>query len=375
MLAGEAGRSDPEVARIQDEFDIMPGVEKGINYPRAAFKEHYFLGELLTEDGTVEAISHIEQLSQMMPGVITANILVRSRAGTLPLCGAAAWNDEGERVIGVEKCYDEETDPRQGIFNKAEVLLALSEFEDWLRAHPNIGYTVSYVQFVKTINMMINTPMGQEPMQHMNLFAIPNLCHMQENRYAYASKDDPKYLPDPDHTVQLYNGIISTSTPQGELDSFVNSNTWDEGTIIGFVNTMDPVKAHATIVDIQNYIKQHENQPGFRLVRIGIEGGEEIPIRNDDGEEIGTIVTEDTLGGKPAIGGFLGVTEATRDVAFAESLHNPVCAVWSGWLHGFDRGVVCQPGVSCTGSAEYLDGPGDRLRCLHGFAPARGNAE
>ena len=323
MLAGEAGRSDPEVARIQDEFDIMPGVEKGINYPRAAFKEHYFLGELLTGDGTVEAISHIEQLSQMMPGVITANILVRSRAGSLPLCGAEAWNDEGERVIGAEKCYDEETDPRQGIFNKAEVLLALSEFEDWLRAHPNIGYTVSYVQFVKTVNMMINTPMGQEPMQHMNLFAIPNLCHMQENRYAYASKDDPKYLPDPDHTVQLYNGIISTSTPQGELDSFVNSNTWDEGTIIGFVNTMDPVKAHATIVDIQNYIKQHENQPGFRLIRIGIEGGEEIPIRNDDGEEIGTIVTEDTLGGKPAIGGFLGVTEATRDVAFAEWLHAP----------------------------------------------------
>ena len=248
---------------------------------------------------------------------------MRSRGGSLPLCGADAWNDEGERVIGPQKCYDEETDPRQGVFNKAEVLMALSEFEDWMRAHPHIGYTVSYVQFVKTVNMMINTPVGQEPMQHMNLFAIPGVCHMQDNRYACASKDDPTYLPDPDRAVQLYNGIISTSTPPGELDSFVNSTTWDEGTIIGFVNTMDPVKAHETIVDIQNYIEEHEDQAGFRLIRIGIEGGEEIPIRNDDGEEIGTIITEDTLNGKPAIGGFLGVTEATRDVAFAEWLHAP----------------------------------------------------
>ena len=35
----EVAKSDPEVERIQREFDIMPGVEKGINYPRAAFKE------------------------------------------------------------------------------------------------------------------------------------------------------------------------------------------------------------------------------------------------------------------------------------------------------------------------------------------------
>ena len=323
MIAGESGRSDPEVARIQDEFDIMPGVEKGINYPRAAFKENYLLGELFTGDGSVKAIKHIEQLSQMMPGVITANILVRSRAGALPLCGIDAWNDEGVRVIGPQKCYDEESDPRQGIFNNAEVLLALSEFEDWLRAHPNIGYTVSYVQFVKTVNMMLNTPAGEEPTQHMNLYAIPNVCHIRDNRYAYASKDDPEYVPDPDLAVQLYNGIISTSTPPGELDSFVNSVTWDEGTIVGFVNTMDPIKAHQTIVDIQNYIKEHENEAGFRLIKFGVEGGEEISLLNDDGEEVGTILTEDTIQGKTAIGGFLGVTEATRDVAFAEWLHAP----------------------------------------------------
>ena len=323
MLAGEEGRSDREVARIQDEFDIMPGVEKGINYPRAAFKDHYFLGELIFGDGKVQAIEHIEKLSRMMPGVITANMLVRSRAGTLPLCGIDAWNDEDERVIGPDQCYDEESDPRQGIFNNPEVLKALSDFEDWLRRHPNIGYTTSYVQFVKTVNMMLNAPLGEAPMKHMNLYDIPTTMHMQHHHYAYASDDDPDYLPDSAATVQLYNGILATSTGAGELDSFINSITWDEGTIIAFVNTMDPVKAHNTIVDIQNYIKQHQNDPGMRLVKFGIEGGETIPLINDDGEEAGSIITEDTLNGKAAIGGFLGVTEATRDVAFAEWLHAP----------------------------------------------------
>jgi len=52
-------------------------------------------------------------------------------------------------------------------------------------------------------------------------------------------------------------------------------------------------------------------------------GGEEIQIKDDTGKVIDTILTEDTLNGKPAIGGFLGVTEATRDVAFAEWLHAP----------------------------------------------------
>jgi len=323
MMAGEEGRSDREVARIQDEFDIMPGVEKGINYPRAAFKENYFLGELLYGDGKVQAIDHIEKLSQMMPGVITANMVVRSRAGTLPLCGIDAWNEAGDRVVGPDQCYDEESDPRQGVFNNPVVMKALSDFEDWLRRHPNVGYTTSYVQFVKTINMMLNAPWGEAPMKHMNLYDIPTAGHIQANRYAYINEKDPYYLPDPGSMVQLYNGILANSTGAGELDSFINTHNWDEGTIIGFVNTMDPVKAHDTIVDIQNYIKEHRNDPGMRLIKIGIDGGEEIQIKDDTGKVIDTILTEDTLNGKPAIGGFLGVTEATRDVAFAEWLHAP----------------------------------------------------
>ena len=73
--------------------------------------------------------------------------------------------------------------------------------------------------------------------------------------------------------------------------------------------------------EIQAYIAEHQNDPGMNLLRIGVEGGEHIPVNNSKDARV--VVTDDTIPGKAAIGGFLGVTEATRDVAFKEWLHAP----------------------------------------------------
>lgn len=321
LQAGEEGRSDPEIARIQDEFDIMPGVEKGINYPRAAFKKSYLLGNVFG-DGDVREISDLNAFSQMMPGAITANMIIRSKQGVLPPCSSDSRDANDDRVIGPDKCYDDMDDPPQGVFNDITVLKALSDFEDWLRQYPYVGYSTSYIQFLKTINMMLNAPVGEAPMHHMNLFAIPTRNHMQENRYAYADPDDPDYLPDSNTTVQFYNAMLLSASGPGELDSFVNTTTWDEGVIVSFINTLDPVKTHQTVVDIQNYLQQHENDPGMNKIRFGIEAGETIEIQVDGKSK--SILTEESIpDGKAAIGGFLGITEATRDVAFAEWLHAP----------------------------------------------------
>ncbi len=327
IWAGEAGRDDPEVARIQDEFDIMPGAEKGINYPRAAYKDHYLLGDLMDKDGhggEVQPIANLMRLSEMMPGVITANIIVRAKNPAPPPCGLDAWSEEGERLIGPEDCYDDQEDPATGIFNDAEVLNALSDFEDWLRKHPHVGYSVSYVQFIKTVNMMLNAPQGDAPQKHMNLYAVPTLTHMQANRYAYQYSDAADDLPKPNDTVQLYNSILVAGAGAGELDSFVNTRNWDEGVIIGFVNTMDPVETHRTVVDIQNYLAEHADDPGMSKVKIGVSPGELIATRDDENGESRLIRVESTQNQGASIGGFLGVTEATRDVAFEEWLHAPL---------------------------------------------------
>jgi predicted RND superfamily exporter protein len=321
LLSGEAGRVDPEVARIQDEFDIMPGVEKGINYPRAAFKEDFLLGKL-NGTGEVHEISDLNAFSRMMPGAITANMVIRSRKGVLPACGEDSRDENDERIISADKCYDDMEDPPQGILNDVVVLKALSDFEDWLRQYPHVGYSTSYIQFLKTINMMLNTPSGEEPMHHMNLFAIPTMEHMQANRYAYADPDDPEYLPDPAVTLPFYNAMLVNASGAGELDAFVNTTTWDEAVIVSFINTLDPVETHQTIVAIQDYLQQHQHDPGMDRIRVGIEANERLDI--EIGNYTRTIVTEESIAdGKAAIGGFLGITEATRDVAFAEWLHAP----------------------------------------------------
>jgi predicted RND superfamily exporter protein len=323
LMAGEAGRDDPEVARIQDEFDIMPGIEKGIHYPRAAYKDHYLLGELIGQGGEVAVITQLKALAQMMPGVITANIIIRSKQGSLPPCGLEAWNSRGERVVGPDQCYDEMTDPPQGIFNRVEVLRALSDFEDWLRAHPHIGFTTSYVQFVKTMNMVFNTPEGQSPTAHMNLYAIPDLEHMRQNRYAY-QVDDQGYMPKPQETIPFYNGLLLAAVAPGELDGFVDTRTWDEGIIVGFVNTMDPKETHQTLLDIQHYLERHANDPGMDVLRVGVKPGERIKVSATESSSDHEVVVSDSLHGRVAIGGFLGITEATRDVAFKEWLNAPV---------------------------------------------------
>lgn len=321
LWAGEEGRSDPEVARIQDEFDIMPGVEKGIHYPRAAFKEDYLLGEILG-DGEVKPIADLDKISNMMPGVISANIIVRSRKQLVTPCGPESRNEDDERVIGPDQCYDEMEDPPQGIFNDAEVIKALSDLEDALRRHTNIGFTSSYVQFLKTMNMVLNTPQGEAPMEHTNLYAIPTREHMETNRYAYQDPNDASYLPDPNRTLNLYNGIFDNNTESGELDSFVNTANWNEGLIVAFINTMEPDETHKIIRDIQRYLLEHKNDPGMNKLKFGIEANEEIIVNTGIG--VSRIVTEDALpAGYDPVGGFLGITEATREVAFQEWLHAP----------------------------------------------------
>ena len=332
----------PEQARIQKEWDIMPGVEKGINYSRAAFKDHFMLGGMFGEEdviigkednrrpSNVAAIHELERLGNIMPGVISVNIPIRAKNPILPECSPDAYDDEGERLQGPEICYDADEDPVQGIFNDASVLAALNRLEEWMRGHPYIGYTGSYVQFVKTVNMIMATPDGGKPTDNLNLYDIPTVPHMtnERNWYAYQDLEDPEYVPSSDDLVQTYNGLLEANTGPGDLDSFVNTETWDEGIVMGFVNTMDPIATHVVTEDIQKFLVAHENDPGFDQVIIGFRNGDEVDIHVGTPGEAGyrhvTRIEGDPAITEPAVGGFLGATEATRVVAMNEWLKSPL---------------------------------------------------
>jgi predicted RND superfamily exporter protein len=95
----------------------------------------------------------------------------------------------------------------------------------------------------------------------------------------------------------------------------VNTNTWNEGMVMGFINTMDPVETHQVAMDIQQYIEDHKNDPGFKKVNFGLRNADASGDTNELSKDGPEYV-------RPGLGGFLGATEATREVA------------WDNWLKG-----------------------------------------
>lgn len=277
---------------------IMPGVETGIHYSQAAFKY----------DTPVNV--DFRRLNEVMPGVISVNIPIKGIKPLLIPCSNIA-----SQIEGVE-CWDEENDKEQGIFNNAKALLAIEKFEDWMRSHPNIGFTGSYVQYLKMTNMLMMTEEGEEP--DMALFRIPSEKFIKNTAvYRY----DPEDPIDADNIVSSFNGILRTSMSAGDLDTFVSRN-WNEGMIIGFVNTMDPDKTAETTRDIQDYLKSHENKPGFNQIKWGYRGGDIFNMPNGVRK-----TANPELDDKVGVGGFLGAIQATHDIARAEFLRPAITSI------------------------------------------------
>ncbi len=285
----------------------MPGVEIGINYSRAAFK--------YDADANID----LRRLGEVMPGVISVNIPIKGKVEHFPMLPACIY--DGLQAPNT-KCWDEDEDAAQGAFNNAEVQAAIEKTEDWMRAHPNIGFTGSYIQFLKIVNMLMMTPEGQEP--NLKYFHVPNAEFIAKNMDVYGDADDPKWVPNANEVVTGFNGLLEANTNQGDLDSFV-AKDWNEGVIMGFVNTMDPVKTHQTVKDIQQFFKENENQPGFNLVNWGYKSGDIIHM-----PESGKIVQiEDSANDTVSVGGFLGATEATHDVAEVEYIKSPLITAFA----------------------------------------------
>jgi len=280
----------------------MPGVEVGINYSRAAFK--------YDSDANID----LRRLGEVMPGVISVNIPIKGKVANFPMLPACEY--DGSQAPGTP-CWDEDEDDPQGAFNNADVMAAIEKTEDWMRAHPNIGFTGSYIQFLKIVNMLMMTPEGEEP--NLKYFHVPNTAFIENNMDVYGDPEDPEWVPNANEIVTGFNGLLEANTNAGDLDSFV-AKGWNEGVIMGFVNTMDPVKTHQTVKDIQQFFKEHQNEPGFDLVTWGFKSGDVVHMP----ESGKTVQIEDSGTDTVAVGGFLGATEATHDVAEVEYIKSPL---------------------------------------------------
>jgi predicted RND superfamily exporter protein len=285
--------------------DLMPGVEKGIDYSRAAFKKKS------------ETITHLLKLNQIMPGVISVTIPIRGRVPNAPVCVETPFPEslwevpEGkERMAQCETyktqlgCWDPDPCGAQGVFNDADVLGDIEKLENWMRAHPFVGFTGSYAQYIRLVNMLLSAEPGTKP--KLRDLAIPTR--------EFLTSIDPDDDRVPSDIVKLYNGLLEIMTEEGDMDAFIDKD-WNEGVVMGFINTMDPRETHQVTMDIQDYLEAHKNDTGFSKVHLGLRC-------KDTTCDTGPMAEEGPDYVRPGIGGFLGATEATREVA------------WDNWLKG-----------------------------------------
>jgi len=283
-----------------DELDLMPGVEKGIDYAQAAFKVYS------------QPVQDIFKLNTMMPGVISFNIPIRAKNPLLNECDDDYYDaldaaDEAGTTPPVKNCFDPEEDAPQGILNNASVLKAMDKMEDDLRKNKFIGFTASYAQYIKIANMILMTEPGNQP--SLDDFQVPTVQYL----HAKDENDDRS----PDEIVQLYNGLLDAASSPGDLSSMTTQD-YNTGVIMGFINTMHPKETHEAMLFIQDYIEKHKNDEGFKLLEFG--------FRNADKSGDSGAIADDTKPTyvKPGVGGFLGATEATREVTFDNWLYNPL---------------------------------------------------
>lgn len=82
----------------------------------------------------------------------------------------------------------------------------------------------------------------------------PRLSDLRIPTLAYLRAMDPDDDRDPDAIVQLFNGLLETMTEEGDMDAFV-ARDWNQGVIMGFINTMHPQETHAVTMAIQDYVE------------------------------------------------------------------------------------------------------------------------
>ena len=58
-------------------------------------------------------------------------------------------------------CWDSEICGPQGVFNTVELHTDIEKMENWMRGHPFIGYTGSYTQYVRLVNMLLTAEPGE----------------------------------------------------------------------------------------------------------------------------------------------------------------------------------------------------------------------
>jgi uncharacterized protein len=288
----------------------IPGVEKGINYARAAFKE----GSQTWQD--------LEQLNEIMPGVISVSIPIRGREARIADLHRDALPRGAVRHRGPRRAKAQCRALRAGTrLLGSRPLRRPGHLQRRRRArrHREAGELDARAsvhrlhRFLRAVH-----PAGEHAADRRDRRAAGHRrsAHPNPSTCLAIDPDDDR---DPNEIVQLYNGLLETMTSAGDMDSFVIPRL-ERGGGAGLH------QHHAPGGDPPG----HDGHPavhGGAQERPGLQQG---AFRSALGPVDGPVRGHQRAVGRgpdyvrPGVGGFLGATEATREVAMDEWLRSPL---------------------------------------------------
>jgi len=196
--------------------------------------------EAAFKQGT-KPIEDLHALNARMPGVISFNI---------PFIGK---QDEAMQDVNL--------------------LRGINQLELALREDPAIGFTTSLSQYIHLLNYKM-----------------------------YNNAEEMWVIPYDQQLVNQYLFTYSLGADPEDL-SIVTDYDYNNGQLLGFINTMDPTELDRVTKKIANYIKLYRDNRYFKTADISL---------------------SDEHTGLPGIGGFAGTSAATRDVSEQEWLKLPI---------------------------------------------------
>ncbi len=286
-----------------DNKNILPGVEMGVNYPRTIFK------------ADTKVIKNLDKLSAMLPGIASLNIQIKGKKEFFPVYDNCTYDDDLQKIR--TPCWEADSSAPQGALNNANVQGAIEKTEKWLMSQPNIGFTNSYIQLVKIVNMLMMSPIETGP--NIKYFSVPNNEFISNNLDIYGDEDDKEFVPNADNVVANFNSLLEK--PGNELLPLISKN-FNEIIIRVLVNTMNPKKTSQLIKDIQLFFNEHKNDKGFNMIDWGFSSFNIVKLPKTKK----TIVVEPT-NKNVAIGGLLGTTQAMYDMAKKSWLKSPLIII------------------------------------------------
>jgi len=154
-------------------------------------------------------------------------------------------------------------------FYESSFLGAVSNIELRIKQQKGVKYIGSYAELMKELNMLMMTPVGQEP--DLKYFYVPDAEFISRNMDVYGDPEDPDWVPDADEIVLGFAGLIEAHTSVDKLLPFIKNGKMGESWVL--IESDSKFELNGLVQNISSYVNKISREKP--MVYAAVNGGDE----------------------------------------------------------------------------------------------------